>query len=145
MQVIKKKLWDVACNIHYMDSQSTTKPVSHLSIYHFVSNMCWHLTTIKSHRWQILTSFIHFIFFFVYFDHSVIVLSMFTLSIKKMWIDWMGLCRGGSRISSSHLKKFRRDGGGAKSFGVFRVKNHDFTPKNHFFSNFRGCTPWIRP
>ena len=25
-------------------------------------------------------------------------------------------------------------------FGVFRVKNHDFTPKNHFFSNFRGCT-----
>ena len=28
--------------------------------------------------------------------------------------------------------------GGAKIFGVFRVKNHDFTPKNHFFSNFRG-------
>ena len=23
-------------------------------------------------------------------------------------------------------------------FGVFRVKNHDFTPKNHSFSNFRG-------
>ena len=28
--------------------------------------------------------------------------------------------------------------GGAKSFGVFRVKNHDFTQKNHIFSNFRG-------
>ena len=28
--------------------------------------------------------------------------------------------------------------GGAKIFGVFRVKNHDFTPKNHIFSNFRG-------
>ena len=28
--------------------------------------------------------------------------------------------------------------GGAKIFGVFRVKNHDFTPKNHFFFNFRG-------
>jgi hypothetical protein len=28
--------------------------------------------------------------------------------------------------------------GGAKMFGVFRVKNHDFTPKNHIFSNFRG-------
>jgi hypothetical protein len=28
---------------------------------------------------------------------------------------------------------------GAKSFGVFRVKNHDFTPnKIIFFSNFRG-------
>jgi hypothetical protein len=23
-------------------------------------------------------------------------------------------------------------------FGVFRVKNHHFTPKNHIFSNFRG-------
>jgi hypothetical protein len=22
--------------------------------------------------------------------------------------------------------------------GVFRVKNHDFTPKNHIFANFRG-------
>jgi hypothetical protein len=29
--------------------------------------------------------------------------------------------------------------GGAKMLGVFRWKNHDFTPKNHyFFSNFRG-------
>ena len=28
--------------------------------------------------------------------------------------------------------------GGAKIFGVFRVKNHDFTPKNDIFSNFRG-------
>jgi hypothetical protein len=29
--------------------------------------------------------------------------------------------------------------GCANIFGVFRVKNHDFTPKNHIFSNFRGC------
>jgi hypothetical protein len=30
--------------------------------------------------------------------------------------------------------------GGAKIFGVFRVKNHDPTPKkNHIFSNFRGA------
>jgi hypothetical protein len=39
--------------------------------------------------------------------------------------------------------------GGAKIVGVFRVKNHDFTPKNHIFSNFRGaragCAPCIRP
>ena len=26
-------------------------------------------------------------------------------------------------------------------FGVFRVKNHDFTQKNHIFSNFRGGGP----
>ena len=41
--------------------------------------------------------------------------------------------RGGAR-----LKKSRRAEGGAKIFGVFRVKNDDFTPKNHIFSNFRG-------
>jgi hypothetical protein len=32
----------------------------------------------------------------------------------------------------------RRAEGGAKIVGVFRVKNHDFTPKYHIFSNFRG-------
>ena len=54
----------------------------------------------------------------------------------------------------AHLKKLRRAEGGAKIVGVFRVKNHDFTPKNHIFSNFRGGggapaapppPPWIRP
>ena len=39
----------------------------------------------------------------------------------------------------AHLKKMRRAKGGAKFVGVFRVKNHDFTPKNHIFSNFRGA------
>jgi hypothetical protein len=47
----------------------------------------------------------------------------------------------------------RRAEGGAKIVGVFRVKNHDFKPKNHIFSNFRGDArrvlppppPWIRP
>ena len=50
--------------------------------------------------------------------------------------------RGGTKF-----KKLRRAEGGAKVFGVFRVKNHDFTPKNHIFSNFRGAPspPWIRP
>ena len=43
--------------------------------------------------------------------------------------------RGGGR---AHLKKLRRAEGGAKIFGVFRVKNHEFTPKNLIFSNFRG-------
>jgi hypothetical protein len=33
----------------------------------------------------------------------------------------------------------RRAEGGAKIFGVFRVKNHDFTPKKSYFSNFRGA------
>jgi hypothetical protein len=42
------------------------------------------------------------------------------------------------KLDGAHLKKLRRAEGGATIFGVFRVKNHDFTPKNHIFSNFRG-------
>jgi hypothetical protein len=41
--------------------------------------------------------------------------------------------RGGA-----HLKKSRRAEGGAKNFGVIRVKNHDFTTKNRIFSNCGG-------
>ena len=49
--------------------------------------------------------------------------------------------RGGA-----HLKKLRRAKEGAKIWGVFRVENHDFTPKNHIFSNFMGgAPPCIRP
>jgi hypothetical protein len=43
------------------------------------------------------------------------------------------------------LKKLRRAEGGAKFLGVFRVKNHDFTPKNQIFSNFRGGARRVRP
>ena len=41
--------------------------------------------------------------------------------------------RGGA-----HLKKLRQAEGGTKIFGVFRVKNHDFTPKNHIFPILGG-------
>jgi hypothetical protein len=41
--------------------------------------------------------------------------------------------RGGA-----HIKKLHRAEGGAKFVGVFRVKNHDFTPKNHIFFNYGG-------
>jgi hypothetical protein len=48
----------------------------------------------------------------------------------------------GFQVRGPHLKKLRRAEEGTKNFGVFRVKNHDFTPKNHIFSNFRGgCAP----
>ena len=42
------------------------------------------------------------------------------------------------RGGGAHLKKLCRAEGGAKNFGVFRVKNHDFTPKNHIFSIAEG-------
>jgi hypothetical protein len=49
----------------------------------------------------------------------------------------------GFQVRGAPLKKLRRAEGGAKFFGVFRVKNHDFTPKNHIFSNFRGGGAWF--
>jgi hypothetical protein len=42
------------------------------------------------------------------------------------------------KLGGAHLKELRRAEGGTKNYGVFRVKKHDFTPKNHIFSNFRG-------
>ena len=42
------------------------------------------------------------------------------------------------KLGGAHLKKLRPAEGGAKIFGVFRVKNHDFTPKKIMFFNCRG-------
>jgi hypothetical protein len=36
----------------------------------------------------------------------------------------------------AHLNKLPRAEGGANIFGVFRVKNHDFTPKKSYFYQF---------
>jgi hypothetical protein len=44
----------------------------------------------------------------------------------------------GFQVRGAHLKKLRRVEGGAKIYGVFRVKNHDFTPKNHIFPIAEG-------
>jgi hypothetical protein len=44
----------------------------------------------------------------------------------------------GFQARRAHLRKLRRAEGGAKIVGVFRVKNHDFTPKNLIFSIAEG-------
>ena len=49
------------------------------------------------------------------------------------------------KLGGAHLKKLRRAEGGAKIFGVFRVKNHDFTQTNYIFSNFRGGARRVCP
>ena len=41
----------------------------------------------------------------------------------------------GFQVRGAHSKKLHRAEGSADIFGVLRVKNHDFTPKNHIFSN----------
>ena len=50
----------------------------------------------------------------------------------------------GFQVRGEHLKKLRRAEGGAKIVGVFRVKNHDFTPKILIFPILGGGV-WIRP
>jgi hypothetical protein len=70
--------------------------------------------------------------------NTIIYIDMYLyLKINKIY----NLCWG------AHLKKMRRAEGGAKIVGVFRVKNHDFTPKYHIYSNFGGrgarrLRPW---
>ena len=44
----------------------------------------------------------------------------------------------GFQVRGVHLKKLRRAEGGAKIFGVFRVKNHDFTQKKIIFFPISG-------
>ena len=49
-----------------------------------------------------------------------------------MYILYSGMISGadpGFQVRGAHLKKLAS----AKTFGVFRVNNHDFTPKNHIF------------
>jgi hypothetical protein len=42
------------------------------------------------------------------------------------------------KLGGAHLKKLRRAEEGANILGVFRAKNHYFTPKNHSFYNYGG-------
>ena len=51
----------------------------------------------------------------------------------------------GFQVRGGGLKKIAPSGGGREKFWVFRVKNHDFTPKNHIFSNFRGARAGCAP
>ena len=51
----------------------------------------------------------------------------------------------GFEVRGGALKKMRRAEGGAKSFGVFRVKNHDLTQKIIFFPILGGRVPDAPP
>ena len=44
----------------------------------------------------------------------------------------------GFQVTGAYIKKLRRAEGGAKIFGVFRVKNHVFTPKKILFFPILG-------
>ena len=44
----------------------------------------------------------------------------------------------GFQVRGGALKKIALSGERREKFGVFRVKKHDFTPKNHILSNCGG-------
>ena len=90
----------------------------------------------------------------LYLIEETAALNASTEPVKTMGCDsWFHSgADTGFQVRGAYLKKLRRAEGSAKIVGVFRVKNHDFTPKNHIFSNFRGggaragcASPWIRP
>ena len=48
------------------------------------------------------------------------------IAMRQGWIQDFKLRGGGALKNCAERRE-------AKIFGVFRVKNHDFTPKNHIF------------
>ena len=66
------------------------------------------------------------------------MLNIFTKVQKSGWSEYKSGADPRFQVRGAHLKEMRRAEGGAKNVGVFRVKNHDFTPKNHIFSNCEG-------
>ena len=51
----------------------------------------------------------------------------------------------GFQVREGVLKKIAPSGWRRENVWVIRVNNHDFTPKNHIFSNFRGGARRVRP
>ena len=61
------------------------------------------------------------------------------IACSRQFQQWGGGFQGriqDFKLGEAHLKKLRRAEGGATIFGVFRVKNHDFTPKKSYFFQF---------
>jgi hypothetical protein len=56
---------------------------------------------------------------------------------NKIYYQYQGRIQD-LKLGGGGLKKIAPSGGRRENFGVFRVKNRDFTPKNLIFSNFRG-------
>ena len=61
-----------------------------------------------------------------------------TKSVFSIHVLMQGRIQDFKLGGGAHLKKLRRAEEGAKILGVFRVKNHYFTQKNHSFYNYGG-------
>ena len=58
---------------------------------------------------------------------------------------WSGRIQDFKLGGGGHLKKFHRAEEDGKIVGVFRVKNYDFTPKNHIYFSILGGARRVRP
>jgi hypothetical protein len=72
------------------------------------------------------------------FCHCEGFLTLFGLIFRRIYIQER---IQDFKLGGAHLEKLRRTEGGTKNFGVFRVKKHDFTPKNHILSN---CLTYLK-
>ena len=73
-------------------------------------------------------------------EHSeitIFILYNSEISVFHKYLHVQGRIQDFKLGGGMHLKKLRWVEGGVNIFGVFRVKNNDFMPKNHIFSNFR--------
>ena len=77
----------------------------------------------------------HIVFCFLFVFLFFVVVSFFGLSILDC--PYQGRIQD-FKLGGAHFKKLRRAEGCAKMFEIFRVKKHDFTPKNHIFSYCGG-------
>ena len=66
----------------------------------------------------------------------VMILYVIGIIISDLIYHLQGRIQDFKLGGGAHLKKLRRAEGGAKIVGVFRVKNHDFTPKKSYFYQF---------
>jgi hypothetical protein len=61
--------------------------------------------------------------------------------VDEVLFEWSNQGRIQDFKLGGALKQIAPSGGRRENVWVFRVKNHDFTPKNHIFSDFRGVRP----
>ena len=72
----------------------------------------------------------------IYFLKVEYIIQVMNSTVKDTW-GVQGRIQD-FKLGEAHLKNLLRAEGSAKYFGEFRMKNHDFTPKNHILSILEG-------
>jgi hypothetical protein len=83
----------------------------------------------------LLLFIIYYLLFIIYYLLFLPVLSI----MENFYLLMFNTFKGGA------LKKIASSGGRRENFGVFRVKNHDFTQKIIFFPILGGARPPLDP